>query len=173
MNRFLSWAKHSIRNWRGQAAGAAAMAMVCFVSMYGTYLYLENQLPDGSQIHERTGLYEKVHWNRGGPTSSIGGETSFCLVTAFRQGHCLFDGSGKTVTAVVTKFPNMWGDVNVVLVAKAGQEVLTDEGLVGRMKMWKDQSLSDCFIYSVLAFFLIFVGLRGLNRHIQSRQQAS
>ena len=173
MSRFLSWGKHFIRNWRGQAAGAAAMAMFCFVSMLGIFLHLSEHLPDGSQIHERTGLYQLKPRTRGEPISSIGGEASFCRVTAFRQGHCMFQGNDKTVTISVTKFPNMWGDVDVVLVAKAGQEMLTDEGLEGRIKMWKDQSLANCLFFPVLAFFLTFVGLRGLRSHIQTKEQES
>lgn len=163
-NSIWTWARKALKNWYGQAAGAALVALICFVSMYGIYMHLSGRLPDGSAIFEKSGFYVKRNWDRGAPTSTIGGEASYCMVSAFTQGRCGFEGSGKTVTISVTKFPNVWRDVDVVLAAVSGEEVLSSIGLDGRVSMWKEQSVFDSFFYSFWAFVFAFLGLRGLHK---------
>lgn len=167
----LQWLRKSTQHWYGQAIGAAILAFLWFISMYGIYLHLSNRLPDGSKIYEKTGLYLKKNHSRGAPTSTIGSETSFCMVTAFIEGQCGFDGSGKTVTVTVTKFPSLSGDVDVVLTAVSNKEMLFDYGLEKWVALWRKQSLFQIYLFSFYAFVFAFLGLRGLNKLISKAQQ--
>jgi hypothetical protein len=155
-----------IRHWYGQVAVAVFAALLCFISMYGIYLHLSKRLPDSTKIYQKTGLYVKKNWARGPPTASLGTETVFCLATAFRKNQCGIDGSGKTVTARLATFPNLWGDVPVVIDAKSDALVLSDFDLTKVISLWKSQSLFDCYLFSGLTAFFAFLGIRSLSKKI-------
>ncbi len=68
------------------------------------------------------------------------------------------------VTISFTKFPNFWGDVDVVLIAKTDKEVLSNYAIDGRSSLWKQSSIFDCYFFSLTTFLFAFLGLRGLNK---------
>lgn len=154
-----------IQHWYGQVAIAALAGLLCFFSMYAIYLHLSKRLPDGSKIYQKTGYYEKKNWSRGESTSTLGTSSVFCLATAFRANQCGMDGSGNTVTATLTSFPRLWGDVDVVIEAKTNNEVLSDFKLKKVLDSWRDQSITDCYWYSSIVFLFAFLGVRGLAKH--------
>lgn len=165
--RWMTWARNYVRHWYGQASVAALAALVCFLSMYSIYLYLSSQLPDGSKTYEKTGLYIKKNWSRGEPTSTLSGNSIYCSVSTFARSACLFDGSGNTVTVVIDKFPRIWGDVDVVVTAKAEQILLYDFDTEKISAFWKEKSVYDCFFFSLYAFVFTFLGLKGLNKQFR------
>ena len=158
--RFTSLLQHLC----GQIAFAASVGLICFLFMYAIVAYLSEQLPSGSQIHQKTGIYLKKTWVRGSSSSSLGTDPLFCVATAFRFGYCSFESNGKTVTASLSKFPRLWGDIDVVLEAKSDTEVLSSSGLEIKKALWKEDSLVDCFKYAAAIFLFSFLGIRHLNR---------
>lgn len=162
--------RRSIQRWYGQAAIAALIALICFISMYGVYLNLSSHLPDGTNIYEKTGFYEKKNWSRGEPTSTLAGNSIFCSISAFSRSACLFDGSGSTVTVVIDKFPRIWGDTDVVVIAKKNQALLYDFSTQKITTFWKEKSTYDCFFYSFWIFLFAFLGLRGLNKKLSKEK---
>ncbi len=164
--RWMTWARNYVRHWYGQAAVAALAALVCFLSMYSIYLYLSSQLPDGSKIYQKTGLYFKKNWERGPPTATLRTETIFCFSTAFRWNQCTMDISGSILTVSLAKYPNIWGDVEVVLQAKHDDKLVSYFTLEKLNSFWHQKSISDSYFYSSLVFLFVFLGIRHFGKQI-------